>query len=596
MKSVPAFLAFGNIPNPMKKLLLSFFVLFVSLIGIAQPCTVDTSFHSPGIYPDTLPTATVGQPYSTDITFVMPTDTLSYQFTNFQIVTVTLPVGLNWVCSHYTTGCNYDPQSNIYGCANISGTPLLAGFYVIDVTVLADLTIASGIPVTFQVYLNVLPASPNTSNNGFSMTGYSGCMPITVQFTNNNPGLPGYFWDFGNGNQTTIENPAPQVYTQAGDYVVHYEAYNDTTTQNFYTLTSISVTSIQNSSSVWGYPVDGNPDLFVIVKENGNPIYQSSYFADQFPLVSWSGLNINMNPADTYTLEVWDEDDYEFGFGADDFVGSHTMSLNGCTGCAANISTVDYAVTHTVVPPTPTIITDDTVHVYGFPGEPNIVYDSLNHVLHTDSTQYSLQWYFNGSPILGSNGGTDTVWVSGDYYVVAINAHGCASFSDTLTAVYCDTTWHPTVTQAGTILSTIDTTGNSLQWYVNGNVLPGETGNAINSALNGNGFYTVEVTNHFGCSFMSQPVNIDVGMAEMSGELVSFLRPNPAHDQFTIGLDGLKESAQLELQDLTGRTLLQKNNLRDATATIDVHDFAPGIYLVVVKSGSQTAACRLVIQ
>ncbi|MBC7862067.1 MAG: hypothetical protein IAF38_03780, partial [Bacteroidia bacterium] len=173
----------------MKKILLLLFVFCGISKMNSQICTPNTSFTQTGIYPDTLPAGTVGQPYSTDITFVMPLDTQGVSFTNFKILTVSLPVGLSWTCSNFANGCNYNPQVSQYGCVNISGTPLLAGSYPIAVTVLADLTIASGIPVTFNIYMDVLPATSSASNNGFSMMGYEGCSPITVDFVNNNPGL-----------------------------------------------------------------------------------------------------------------------------------------------------------------------------------------------------------------------------------------------------------------------------------------------------------------------------------------------------------------------------------------------------------------------
>ena len=175
MKKLLLFFALSSLLSPFSKL-------------IAQ-CTPNTSYTQPGIYPDTLPDGTVGVPYATDATFMMPLDTQGYNFTNFQIQSVTLPVGLNWQCNNAANGCNYDPWVNQYGCVHVYGTPLLAGSYTIDVTVIADLTIASGIPVHFNIFLTILPAQPNTSNNGFSMTGYTGCAPITVNFTNNNPGL-----------------------------------------------------------------------------------------------------------------------------------------------------------------------------------------------------------------------------------------------------------------------------------------------------------------------------------------------------------------------------------------------------------------------
>ena len=93
----------------------------------SQICNIDYSNTQPGIYPDTMPTGFVGQPYNEDITFVMPLDTMGATITNFNIVNLALPVGLSWDCNNSSNGCNYNPQNDPYGCVNMSGTPLLAG-------------------------------------------------------------------------------------------------------------------------------------------------------------------------------------------------------------------------------------------------------------------------------------------------------------------------------------------------------------------------------------------------------------------------------------------------------------------------------------
>ena len=137
--------------------------------------------------------------------------------------------------------------------------------------------------------------------------------------------------------------------------------------------------SVQNAWS-WGYPTEGNPDPYFIIKENGNTIYSSNYVQDDGTPPTWN-LSLNLNPANTYVMEVWDEDNYEFVYGGNDFIGSHAMNLNGCNGCAAgNDAVVNYTINHVVIPPAPSVISVDTVHVNGYPGTPNIVFDSLNHV------------------------------------------------------------------------------------------------------------------------------------------------------------------------------------------------------------------------
>src|SRR5574343_894934 len=132
----------------MQKILTTLLVL-LSFYGQSQICTIDYSQTQTGIYTDTLPTGYVGQAYSQDVTFFMPLDTLGYDFTNFHILSVSLPVGLSWQCNNATSNCDYNPQVSQYGCVNISGTPLLPGQYSVDVTVLADLTVISGYPFTF---------------------------------------------------------------------------------------------------------------------------------------------------------------------------------------------------------------------------------------------------------------------------------------------------------------------------------------------------------------------------------------------------------------------------------------------------------------
>jgi hypothetical protein len=116
----------------------------------------------------------------------------------------------------------------------------------IDVTVIADLTVVQGYPFTFQIYMEVLPSTTNVSNNGFDMTGSSGCAPITVNFTNNNPGMLSYYWNFGNGNISLSENPVPQVYTIPGDYLVYYTAWNSIDTTDVYTLTNLNINNMSN--------------------------------------------------------------------------------------------------------------------------------------------------------------------------------------------------------------------------------------------------------------------------------------------------------------------------------------------------------------
>ena len=572
--------------------------IFTSLIVIALThfsygqCTIDFTPTSTGIYPDTLPTGYVGQTYDTDITFFMPLDTLGYDFTNFKILSVSLPVGLNWECNNSANGCNYNPQQSQYGCVNIAGTPLLAGQYSVDVTVIADLTIVQGYPFTFQIYLEILPSNVTTSNDGFTMVGAAGCSPITVDFTNNNPGLLAYNWDFGNGNISNSENPAPQVYNAPGDYVVNYTAYGNLDTVYVYTLTNVTVNSMSNYGN--GFPSYDVADTYIKVRENGNVIYQSSVIGNTNPAISFT-TNVLLNPANTYVLQVYEADE-TFGdilFGADDFMGNHTIMLSGCNGCAVtggdsgSGATVNYTVNLQTILPSPSVISVDTIHVYGYPPAPTVSYDQPSHTLTTPDNGYSYQWYFNDSPIGGATSSTYEVLQSGIYTVVAINSSGCVAFSDTITAVYCSPFLMPTINYANntnTLVAAGVPVGYSIQWSVNGVPISGATNDTLSILTSGS--YTVTMTDTFACVHTSPIYSASLGFAELTN-IEWNIQPNPASDQFTIALNSNLSIDSYAILDASGRVLKEARWEEGQAQVVSARDLTAGYYFVQIRSGAR---------
>jgi hypothetical protein len=557
----------------------------------AQICTIDFNQTVTGIYPDTLPTGNVGQTYGTDITFVMPLDTLGYNFTNFHILSVSLPVGLSWQCNNAANNCDYNPQVSQHGCVHISGTPLLAGQYTIDVTVIADLTIVQGYPFTFQIYMEVLPSTASVSNNGFDMIGSSGCAPITVNFTNNNPGMLSYLWNFGNGNISLSENPAPQVYTTPGDYIVHYTAWNNLDTTNVYTLTNVHINSMSNYGN--SFPSYESADAYFKLFENGNLIYQSNIIGDQNPPVEWT-TSINLNPANTYVFEIW-EADASYGeplLGADDFMGSHTANINGCSGCGAGTSNFNYTINHQVIYPSPSVLAQDTIHVYGYPPTPVISYDQASHTLTTPDLGFAYQWYFNGSPIAGATNANHVVYQSGIYDVIAINPTGCVSFSDTLTAVYCNPFVSPSISlnSANDLVLANYPASSTIEWFVDGVLIQNQQNDTLSPPTNG--AYSVQITDPFGCSYETSDFQLALSIDEYAtGNWLMY--PNPVKDVLTIQVEELLLGATFEILDLSGRPLI--SSIIDKTTTLlDVSSFPNGAYFLCVNNNGLKQMKKLV--
>lgn len=73
---------------------------------------------------------------------------------------------------------------------------------------------------TFFILLFVSESWAQTPNAAFSVSGpISGCAPLSAQFVNNSTNAVSYFWDFGNGNTSTLVNPST-VYITSGNYSV----------------------------------------------------------------------------------------------------------------------------------------------------------------------------------------------------------------------------------------------------------------------------------------------------------------------------------------------------------------------------------------
>ncbi len=582
------------------KRLIAFTLLIFSIFHFnslyTQTCTIDYTYTQPGIYPDSLPDGFIGNAYSEDVTFVMILDTMGATITNFQIVNIALPVGLDWECDNSAGGCNYDPQSNIYGCINIFGSPLLAGDYDIEVSILVNV-VASGqtinnIPISFSVFMAVNQNNPGSGNSGFSMNNSSGCYPASIDFTNNNPGLAAYFWDFDNGNTSTAENPSTQQYNSPGEYHVTYQAYNSIDTVDVYTLTSFTIEDVTESwtGAPWGWELlNGNmPDPYFILYEDGNLIYQSTFEYNNNGPITWT-MNINLDPNKTYEISVMDADESaaqintaEFTYGSDDYIGSHNINLNSCSNCSAgSYADVSYTIDYLQILPSPSILSNDTIQIYDVPGQPNIEFDNNLYVLSTDSTHYGLQWYVNDTIIAGNTSPTDTIETSGYYHLIAFNNYGCGTSSDTIYAVYCDSTNPSPVIDINSNLElyTSAPLGWTIQWNNNGSPIAGA--NSETYFPQNTGDYTVSVINLDGCTYTSNPYIYTVGIENFTQNLWSVF-PNPTKNEVFINWSSNLEINELNIYDISGKNIYTLKDLNSNSSKINLRHYKSGIYIISI--------------
>ena len=488
------------------------FSLLTAFIVNAQ-CSIDYTYYPVGVnyglHPDTLPNGVVGQSYLQDLTFYLPLDTiiggLFVEFEDFHITSISLPLGLTWECNNSSNACHYDPTVTQYGCVNVSGIPLVAGNYDVDVNLVAThsfSSIAGTENISFTLPFTILPDTSTSSNVGFAMTNPSGCAPITVSFTNNNTGMLSYYWDFGNGSSSTMAQPAAQIYNQPGDYVVSYTAIQSNAV---YFLESIEVVAGACSDN----PLIGDVDLlYDITTASGvvQSVDASNAISQSFPLMVTLSNPLQLIGQDV-TIDVWDDDGWPWGLeycGGVTFTPpqqSGTFSANGPSGLSINYTVMEI--------PANTISVTDTVFVYGYPDTANVIYDTINTIMYTAINAFAMQWYYYNSPIPNA---TDTFYVptnSGLYSLVTVNEFGCATLSENTLVIICDTAYQPILSANGmTVLMEDSALFSDVQWYDDYGLIIGAIDPFL--AISTEGSYYISAADSFGCSYFSEPLDVSI--------------------------------------------------------------------------------------
>lgn len=117
-------------------------------------------------------------------------------------------------------------------------------------------------------FLNLILVFSMAQNpfSSFNTNQTSGCSPLSIQFTNTSLNAASYYWDFGNGNISTLVNPS-NVYSNAGTYTVKLVAFgangqkDSLVSSNLITVSSNSIPDFHAVNTV--SCLDGNIFSFV---------------------------------------------------------------------------------------------------------------------------------------------------------------------------------------------------------------------------------------------------------------------------------------------------------------------------------------------
>lgn len=598
----------------MKGLLLLFATisLSVNLYADCPGCTTSL--------PDSLPADTifitqaaegqVGQYYQSDLSFRMPMTTTPVNASDpdtppglpISEITVSsvanLPPGLSWEASQTV----FDVSEETDGCVRFCGVPIIPGLYNVEVIISAEVLLINRTS-SFTIPILILPGQ--TVSEGFTIDNTSGCGEVLASFDNNVPsgGAEGfsYIWDFGNGNNSTAENPEPQLYDEPGEYGISYQVIVDTFG---YLLNDVTITEVSCDDFL-----GGAPDLLIEVY---NPLGEKIYFTDE---VSNASLPLSFEPnifieEGPYEIRVIDDDQ---GLdGGDDLCGSFGFVQTSNGVLTDGGATVEIEILHRV----DTLRSEGAIRVFEQPDPPQLEDPSGDLLCEGDTllllTDYDsgTQWYQDTTPVLNANGDSLAVWESGVYWVNFTNADGCSATSDTLDLAFGTLPVTPVFTNEDNLLTLFDEEALpenfSLQWYFNGE--PIEAAQGLEYCIDKSGDYTLEAVDlDSGCSSTySRSVVYDedfpncMPVSTEETALLSGLQVYPTLlEGEVLWVKGQVRSGglQLTLFNMQGQVIWQQPYTpvgRQLEAQIILPQLAAGGYVLQAQDGMEVAAFRLI--
>jgi hypothetical protein len=386
--------------------------------------------------------------------------------------------------------------------------------------------------------------------------------------------IPGYSLQWKNNN-LNITGATLSSYTaaSAGSYTCYITASCGSATSNTIAVTTTTGNVVANITPAGTVSVCNG--TAVLLSANTDPSY----------LYQWNlnGVAISGATASTYSANL---------------AASYTVTINSTCGNATSLPTFIANLTASITPTSTTTICAGSATTF-----------SAN-----TGTNFTYQWYRNGSALSAAINSTYSASSNGTYKVVITQGGTCTATSANVTLVVANNPT-PAITAGGptTICAwqSVTLTANTFagvvyQWQKNSNNITGAT--AQSYLANAAGAYRVKETAN-GCYKYSPAISVIINcrMAgttfESSGGNISedfSIFPNPNNGEFVIEFNQQKkEIANIYLQDMLGKTVYSKvvvSNIGFNSFSILAKNIAPGIYNTVINTDEKVYRGRIVVE
>lgn len=182
------------------------------------------------------------------------------------------------------------------------------------------------------------------------------------------------------------------------------------------------------------------------------------------------------------------------------------------------------------------------------------------------------------------------------YVVTGIDANGCSK-SDTINVTVKANPTPSISTQTPNSYMLESSIDNGNQWYINGNMIPGETNKTVDAGIYRDGWYYTIVTSSNGC--VSDTSNqIYMILEGINKENLNNIKiyPNPNAGEFQIETNKLM-NGKYTVRVYTTLGFLVETFIMDSTEnSIRLKDVSPGIYYIIIENDNNIYKSSLIIK
>ncbi|GEM_PF-6904508 len=260
-------------------------------------------------------------------------------------------------------------DGNVSALQNPTHTYTDVGTYTVNLTAINN--ISGNDTLTQTIVTDVVPVA------NFSTDFTSGALPLAVNFTDLSTNATAWYWDFGDGNASALQNPT-HTYMDVGTYTINLKAINAISGNDTLTRTDYITVAIAPVSNFTASATSGTAPFAVTFTDlsTNSPTAWAWDFGD-------GATSTDQNVTHTYTS-----------------TGTYTVSLNASNVVDSNVSTQIGCITVTSAS---TRSSDSGIRASVSPGQPpesvTSTHTAVNHVMGGTSIQYDLS--STGSPVLG---------------------------------------------------------------------------------------------------------------------------------------------------------------------------------------------------